>query len=606
MRVRLCIATAVLLGGIVLPSAAQQSESVTEAMIANVLKQLGGKFSQQESKYSVVIKSRPFTLLRLDDGKRLLLKATIRDYASLETLNRYNDRYVAFTRADRHEKTGVALEWTIDCQLGVTEAGLKNALTRFVAELGEFEAFVAKHQGIEFKDEPKVIDAAKKTEKQKPPLEFRANSDDKEFVITFPTNEPKNWETAWKIVWDMETGKQANDQGFKTIRRNKGFGFGFGKDKGKDKDQEKGKEKDQEQVVGKAQEAFGGRRETAVVLFKIKQAWFKPGQDAEWIQVLDDAHPSEFYVPYFFKDTRCFDLRDYGSYSKLAPKEGGAISQTLGKDSRVMAELRDTGVAYKHGERTRRGEELTLWANFAAINYTYMVEFGFQDNGTIVFRHAPTGFNFFDHFDASHMHGSYWRIGVKLGPEGNNGDNQVYSVRLPTDPKEQGDKQMGKLNIEEITKESFLDWDPKEFTRIRVTNPKYSIVPAGKDRPALPISYDLVTTPQGLSRHSRFPDEKFTQHDFWITRLDTPEKMFINLGNYFFASNGELNPKLQALDHKNVALWHSSSALHTPRAEDGIANGKGPNNGQALTYWTTFELRPRNFFLKTPIYRPLP
>lgn len=78
-------------------------------MIANVLKQLGGKFSQQESKYSVVIKSRPFTLLRLDDGKRLLLKATIRDYASLETLNRYNDRYVAFTPRTTTRKPGSLL-----------------------------------------------------------------------------------------------------------------------------------------------------------------------------------------------------------------------------------------------------------------------------------------------------------------------------------------------------------------------------------------------------------------------------------------------------------------------------------------------------------------
>ena len=592
MRVRLCVA-ALLLGGIVLPSAAQQSESVSEAMIADVLKHLGGKFSQQDSKFSVEIKGRSFTLSRLDNGKRLLLKAPIRDYASLETLNRYNERSVGFTHAVRHEKTGVALEWALDCQLGVSEAGLKNALTRFANEAGEFEAFVARQQGLEIHEEPKI---GKKTEKQRPPLDIRADSDDKEFVITFPTSEPKNWETAWKIVWDMETGKQANEQGFKTIRRNRGFGFGKDKDKAKEK----------EQPAGKESEAFGGKRETAVVLFKIKQAWFKPGQNAEWIQVLDDAHPSEFYVPYYFKDTRFFDLRDYGSYSKLAPKEGGAISQTLGKDSRVMAELRDTGVAYKHGERTRRGEELTLWANFAAVNYTYMVEFGFHDNGTIVFRHAPTGFNFFDHFDASHMHGSYWHIGVKLGPQGNNDTNQVYSVRLPTDPKEQGDKQTGKLNVKEITRESFLDWDPLEFTRIRISNPKYTIVPPGKDRPALPISYDLVTTPQGLSRHKRFPDEKFTQHDFWITRLDTPEKMFINLGNYFFTPEGEPNPKLQSLDNKNVAVWHASSALHTPRAEDGIVNGKGPNNGQALTYWTTFELRPRNFFLKTPIYRPLP
>src|SRR5450432_4159680 len=110
MRMRVCVAIAALLGGIVLPSAAQQSESVPDAMIASVLKQVGGKFSQQDSKYNVEIKGRRFTLQRLDDGKRLLLKATIKNYASLETLNSYNGGSVNFTRAVRHEKTGVALE----------------------------------------------------------------------------------------------------------------------------------------------------------------------------------------------------------------------------------------------------------------------------------------------------------------------------------------------------------------------------------------------------------------------------------------------------------------------------------------------------------------
>jgi len=38
-------------------------------------------------------------------------------------------------------------------------------------------------------------------------------------------------------------------------------------------------------------------------LFKIKKAYFKPGQQAEWIQVLEDAHPQEFYVPYYFRGT---------------------------------------------------------------------------------------------------------------------------------------------------------------------------------------------------------------------------------------------------------------------------------------------------------------
>jgi Cu2+-containing amine oxidase len=269
-----------------------------------------------------------------------------------------------------------------------------------------------------------------------------------------------------------------------------------------------------------------------------------------------------------------------------------------------MAELRDTGPAYKHGNITRRGEELTLWANFGAANYTYMIEYGFRDDGTIVFRHAPTGYNYYSHFDASHMHGSYWRIGIKLGPDGKNDKNQVFTMRLPMDAKEQGDG--GKLNIKEITKESFVDWHPQEFTRPRISNPDYSIIPAAKDRPALPISYDLVTTPQGTARHKRFNDEKFTHHDFWITRQDSPEKMYVNLGDYFFDSKGDANPKLRDLDQSNVVVWHSSSALHVPRAEDGIIGGNSTANGQAMIYWTTFELRPRNLFVKTPIYRSLP
>ena len=118
----------------------------------------------------------------------------------------------------------------------------------------------------------------------------------------------------------------------------------------------------------------------------------------------------------------------------------------------------------------------------------------------------------------------------------------------------------------------------------------------------MPISYDLVTCPQGIARHDRFKDEKFTLHDFWITRHDSPEKMYVNLGSYFFTPNGDVSPKLQELEKKNVVLWHSSSALHVPRSEDGIIGGNSRNNGQATIYWTTFELRPRNLFLRTPFY----
>jgi hypothetical protein len=522
-------------------------------MITAALRQLDCQFSVDDYKYNIEMKDRAFKLYRLDGGARLLLKASFKGQPSLEAINRYNAKTAVATRAVQHEKLGLMLETGIDCQYGVSEAGIKKLILRFVGDMSDFQAYVAKSTS--------ELPPAAKREKQKVPMQITPDTDDKELLITFPTGDPK-WETAWKIVWDMESASKAAEQGYK----------------------------------------FGTSGRT--VLFKIKKAFFKPGQNAEWIQVLEDAHPQEFYVPYYFRNTRFYDLRDVGGYVKLSPKEGGAVSQVLSKAGQVMAELRDTGVAYKHGSITRRSEELTLFANFGAANYTYMIEYGFRDDGGIVFRHSPTGYNYFPHFDASHMHGSYWRIGLKLGPEGNNDTNEIFAVRLPSDPKAQGDK--GKLDIEEITTESFLDWNSQEFTRVRVTNPKYSIVAAEKDRPELPIAYDLVTYPQGVARHERFKDEKFSHHDYWITRHDSPEKMYVYLGNYFFTGNGEMNPNLKPLDKKNIVLWHSSSALHTPRAEDGIIGGNSTANGQAMIYWTTFELRPRNMFLKTPIYRSLP
>ena len=555
MRARIVFGFCVL-AGFALPLSAQQpAESASNDLIKNALGALDSKFTVEKDHYTVELNDRTLQLYRLDNGTRLLVRSIIKGKPSLATINSYNEKVAVTTRAVRYEKSGAVLESGLDCQLGITQAGLEKYLKRFVAEVGSFETFVVRSQDAD----PEPI--AKKGEKQKVPMKIAPNSDDKELTITFPTNDPENWETAWKIVWDMESRKQATAQGMK-----------FGP---------------------------GGQ----LILFKIKKAFFKPGQQAEWIQVLEDAHPQEFYVPYYFRNTRFFDLLHVGGYVPLSPKEGGAVSQVLSKGKQVIAELRDTGTAYKHGERTRRSEELTLLANFGAANYTYMIEYGFRDDGGIAFRHSPTGYNFFPHFDAAHMHGSYWRIGMKIGPEGNNDVNQVFVTRLPTDPKDQGEN--GKLNIEEITTESFLDWNAEEFTRIRVTNPNYSIVPEGKGRPALPISYDLVSTPQGTARHKRFADEKFTHHDFWITRHDCPEKMYVKLGDHFFPKDAE-KKEPQQLDKQNVVLWHSSSGLHVPRAEDGILGGNSSKNGQATIYWTTFELRPRNLFLKTPIYRSLP
>lgn len=381
--------------------------------------------------------------------------------------------------------------------------------------------------------------------------------DQKSFEVKFPTGDA-NWETKWKIEWDMETVAQA--------RR---AGIFLPKD----------------------------REDDLPVIFKIKRAFFKPGKQAPWVQVLEDAHPSELYVPYYFRDTRFFDLRDAGNYVELNPKEGGPRGNTLGKQRLVMAEIRDRGVAFKNGDMSRRAEECTLWANFNAGNYTYLIEFGFMDDGTIAFRHAPTGYNLPSGHTVPHMHNCCWRIGMALGLEGQKPVNQIAVAKWPGNTPHEPNKKLDTpvFGIEPIATEGFRDWVPTEFTKIRVSNPNVVLNdPRGPS--AQPISYDLAPIVHGIARHSR-PDESFSKHDFWVTRADSAVTEYINLGNYF--AKNEPRP----LNGGKVVLWHMSSALHVPRSEDGILKGSSLENGQALATWTVVELRPRHLFSATPIYR---
>jgi Copper amine oxidase, enzyme domain len=403
---------------------------------------------------------------------------------------------------------------------------------------------------------PRVRVDAPKEKPAKVPLDNLAD-DQQSFEIKFPTNDA-DWETKWKIEWDMETLDAARKAGI---------------------------------------EITNNREGDAPVLFKIKRAFFKPGRNAPWVQVLSDAHASELYVPYYFRDTRFFDLRDAGEYVPLDPKEGGPRGTTLGAKKYVMAELRDRGVAYKNGDVTRRAEELALWANFNAGNYTYLIEFGFMDDGTIAFRHAPTGFNLPSEHTVPHMHNCCWRIGMALGLENQKIVNTAAVAKWPGKVPHAPNAKLESpsFGVEPIETEGFRDWTPTEYTKIRVTNPK--VVLNDPDGPgAQPISYDLVPLVAGIARHSR-AEESFANHDFWITRADSPQKEYVNLGNYF-AKN-----KPRALDGSPLVLWHMSSVLHVPRSEDGILKGSAIGNGQALATWTTVELRPRHLFASTPIYR---
>jgi hypothetical protein len=525
-------------------SGAELPDSADPALIEQTLRGLKVKFEAGKDSYDFTLQNRRMLLRRLDGGAKLLLQSTHAGKAGLDAINRYNADEAVTTRAVRYPPAKLVLEAGLDCRLGISSEVVRRFITGFATDLAKFEQFMAKQPAVT----------------KGPPL-VALGDNDKSFEIEFPTTSPQK-ETAWRIEWDMQTGAMANKEGFK----------------------------------------FKDDRIKEVLLFRIKKAYFRPGARAPWVQVLEDAHASEFYVPYFnFKDTYFFDLAEGGNFVSLLAREGGARGRTLGKDRLVMAEVRDRGLAFKHGKHSRRGEALAMWANFEAGNYTYLVEFIFQDDGTIVFRHAPTGYNLKDDFDkAAHMHTCGWRIGVNLRLDALASTfpsrNEVRVVKLRYDPKKDGHS--GEVDFIEVKRECALDWDAKEFTTLRVTNPDVVLLPRDAKKPerSLPISYDLVPLMQGQARHHR-DFEKFTEHDFYVTRPDCPEKMYMHLHKHF-ANEAKLRP----LEGGPVVLWHMSSEVHVPRGEDGIFKGASLENGQAQASWTTVELRPRNLFASTPLY----
>jgi hypothetical protein len=527
-----------------MPSAAlAQTDPLAPAVIERALQELSWIPTKNRDAYQVQIRNHAVTIRRPTSVAGASLTASTQVGGALPTpvLSKFNDQQTVVAQIFLGAERDLVLEGQLAVSGNLPAGAVRKFLLSYERDLQAFDALLQKQQG-----------------KGTLPIDFNS-ADQKSLVVKFPSNDA-NWETAWKIEWDVEN--------LATVLR---AGMAFSKE---------------------------GRNNNTPLLFKIKKASFKPGPKAPWVQVLEDAHASEFYVPYYFRDTRFFDLRDAGEYVPLTAKEGGPRGMTLGKERYVMAELRDRGVVYKNQDHWRRGEEFTLWANLNAGNYTYLVEFGFMDDGTIAFRHAPTGYNLARESFTGHMHNCCWRIGMNLALENELAPANVVGVaNWPRDTPHVPDAKVEEktYGVDLLKTEGFRDWEPKDFTKIRVLNPNVRINdPTGNN--ARPISYDLVPLVQGIARHKR-ADESFSKHDFWITRSDSKVKQYIHLGDYF----DKQQPR--NLDGGKIVLWHMSSALHVPRSEDGILNGSALANGQALATWTTVELRPRHLFTGTPIYR---
>jgi hypothetical protein len=328
----------------------------------------------------------------------------------------------------------------------------------------------------------------------------------------------------------------------------------------------------------------------------ITGAWFKRDLSEDWMKILNDARVSELFVPYHQHSyVRYYDLtsfsfplaevkaEDAGPFGTIMPPFQGDTYST------VVKEMRDRGIAWKdYAHGVRRGRELVIWGALEAGNYMYLMSYAFHDDGTIALRVGATGQNLPGQRYEAHVHSAHWRIDLDL-IDGNK--NSAMLMRHVEDP--------ASLGAEDL-KEPFhggleggVDWDPKEFTMIRVESQK-------KNARGETIAYDLMPLRYGTPRHN----EPFTHHDLWVSRAhaDRPlENLYINLPN--------IVKDEEVIEETDIVLWCNSAVHHEPRNEDGMPNagrriwpGDDAWAGSAIVMWSGVDLKPRNLFDRTPFY----
>jgi primary-amine oxidase len=324
----------------------------------------------------------------------------------------------------------------------------------------------------------------------------------------------------------------------------------------------------------------------------IMEAYFKKGPTEDWTQVLGEARLAEAFVPYHRGSPRFWDVsigfplcvvdqQDAGPRGKL-------LSAQPGQPPRVVLEQRDDGIAFKDSSGVRRGEILVLWGAMSAANYRYLIEYGFRDDGLIRFRCGATGHNYPGSEWEPHMHNAWWRVDVNLGGPNNNSVEMVEHIE--PDPNGGKGTAFSLRTPFNNGKEGYADFTAEKFTMLRVLNTQK------KNVRNMPWAYDLVPYRMGNSRHHASSKEDCSHHDYWVTKNGKGEVLYHELPQY--VKNGE------NITNTDIVLWYSAAGHHEPRSEDGEMrqNKFGGKSFQGVTpvMWTTFELRPRDFWDRSP------
>lgn len=317
----------------------------------------------------------------------------------------------------------------------------------------------------------------------------------------------------------------------------------------------------------------------------IQEAWLRRGPNEPFIQVLGDVRLGEMFVPYHSGTPRFWDISYNFSLIPVGRDEAGPFGKVLGSPPNVVAELRDRGVMWMDSPKgTRRGQALVLWGCLDAANYRYIIEYGFQDDGVVTCRVGSTGRNYASREFEGHMHHGMWRIDMNVGGAEN---NSVFVMEHSESDPEHRDRARSDTRPFNQGKEGFEDFSAEKFTMLMVLNGKL------KNARGKPLSYDVAVPRMGVARHYGPDEEGCTQHDFWVTKNRPGEMQYKKIPNYIKKGESVLNT--------DVVVWVNTVCHHEPRSEDGEMRNSN-FAGATPVAWSGLELRPRNFFDRTPHY----
>ncbi|MBM3993437.1 MAG: hypothetical protein FJ303_04705 [Planctomycetes bacterium] len=284
------------------------------------------------------------------------------------------------------------------------------------------------------------------------------------------------------------------------------------------------------------------------------------------------------------------------------------------KNYKIFREVHDDGIRWMKGHGNNvgyRGEKLVLASIFQAVNYVYIMEYNFTDDGRVVTRLGFTAHNYFRRGKGRgnvkdgdvHLHVGSWRMEFDLseakadgagGPTKN--DYRLISRRRVGNRFAVVDEPFGSEGGN-AAKEGSALWKAEEFTTLRVHSTEV------KNAHFRPVSYDLIPSRMGSVRDVRGYGDlagmskeqmEFVNSDFWLT-VTNPQRTFFHTLVREAANKRELK-------NQPVTVWYSAPGIHVPRGEDFGPDGANQWQGVALTTWIDFTLRPRDLFDSTPLY----